>query len=278
MSGQFVMPERGLMQYLTESERQSLFSKTEEKEYKVCDLQNALRSLGIEKGNTVCVHSQIYSLGIAGMPRNEYLNMILKVFKDAVGKDGTIIMPTFSYSFCDNQVFDLQNSKSAVGILTEFFRNSEGVSRTLHPIFSFSVWGKRREEFMKNSTDAFSMDSVYGKMIKSNDKMVMLGADKGYTIYYLAEEKVGVSHRFFKNFSGIVRDGEKEYELTVPYYVRHLDKRSEENPQSVSSYLLEKGIEKKVPFGWGSISSFLCKPMFESIVNKLKEDETFFLK
>lgn len=122
------------------------------------------------------------------------------------------------------------------------------------------------------------MESVYRKMIQSNDKIILLGADKGYTIYYLAEESIGVSHRFFKNFSGVVRDGENEYELTVPYYVRYLDKRSEENPQRVSAYLLEKGIEKSVPFGWGSISSFLCKPMFESIVEKLKEDETYFLK
>lgn len=266
------------MQYITESERQSLFSKTEEKEYRVSDLQDALCKLGIKTGDTVCIHSQIYSLGIPAMPRNEYLNMILKVFKEAVGDDGTVIMPAFSYSFCEKQIFDVQHSKSTVGLLTEFFRNSRDVSRTVHPIFSFSVWGRRRKEFMEIGPDAFSMDSVYGKMIQGNDKMVMLGADKGYTIYYLAEESIGVSHRFFKNFSGIVRDGEKEYELTVPYYVRHLDKRSEENPQIVSAYLLDKGIEKKVPFGWGSISSFLCKPMFESIAEKLKEDEAFFLK
>lgn len=266
------------MQYITEEEKQSLFSKTKEREYKVCDLQNVLYELGIRQGDTVCVHSQIYSLGMAGMARDQYLTTIVNVLKEAVGEKGTLIMPAFSYSFCEKEVFDVQKSKSTVGLLTEFFRNSEGVSRTIHPIFSFSVWGKRKEEFLDVGPDAFSMDSVYGKMIRNNDKIVLLGVDKGYTIYYLAEEIVGVGHRYFKNFSGIVRNGEKEYEMTVPYYVRCLDKRSEENPQSVSAYLLEKGIEKSVPFGWGSISSFRCRPMFESIVEKLKEDETYFLK
>lgn len=266
------------MQYITDAEKHRLFSKTEEREYKVIDLQNALWELGVREGDTICVHSQLYSLGMPGMPRNEYLNMILKVLKEAVGEKGTIIMPAFSYSFCEKQVFDVQKSKSTVGILTEFFRNSEGVLRTVHPIFSFSVWGMRKEEFMDISNDAFSMESVYGKMIQNNDKIILLGADKGYTIYYLAEESIGVSHRYFKNFSGIVRNGEKEYELTVPYYVRCLDKRSEENPPSVSAYLRRKEIEKIVPFGWGSISCFSCKPMFESIVDKLKEDETYFLK
>lgn len=266
------------MQYIKEEEAQSLLSKTEDCEYRVCDLLNALRELNIKQGDTVCVHSQIYSLGMAQMPRNEYLNTILNVLKEAVGENGTLIMPVFSYSFCEKQVFDVQKSKSTVGILTEFFRNSEGVSRTIHPIFSFAIWGRRREEFLDISTDAFSMESVYGKMIRDNDKMIMLGADRGYTIYYLAEESIGVSHRYFKNFSGIVKDGEKEYELTVPYYVRHLDKRSMESPEKVSAYLLKKEIQKSVPFGWGSISSFQCRDMFESIVEKLKEDETYFLE
>lgn len=266
------------MQYITNEEKEKLFSKTEVCEYKICDLQNALWELGIGKGDTICVHSQIYSLGMAGMPRNEYLNTILNVLKEAVGENGTIIMPVFSYSFCEKQVFDVQKSESTVGLLTEFFRNSEDVSRTVHPIFSFSVWGRRKEEFMEISVDAFSMESVYGKMIESNDKMILFGADKGYTIYYLAEQKVGVSHRFFKNFPGIVRNEEREYELTVPYYVRHLDKRSEEDPQKVSAYLRERGIQKSVPFGWGIISAFQCRDMFDSIVEKLREDETYFLK
>lgn len=266
------------MGYITEAEKKQLFSRTQECEYKVSDLQNALWELGIREGDTICVHSQLYSLGMAAMPREEYLSRIIKVLKEAVGENGTIIMPAFSYSFCKKQVFDVQESRSTVGLLTEFFRNSEDVSRTVHPIFSFSVWGRRKEEFLDISADAFSMKSVYGKMIESNDKMVLLGADKGYTIYYLAEERVGVSHRFFKSFSGIIRDGKREYEWTVPYYVRYLDKRSEENPQSVSAYLLEKGIEKSVPFGWGSISCFSCRPMFDSVVEKLKEDETWFLK
>lgn len=266
------------MQYITEAEKQSPFSKTEKCKYNICDLQNALSELGIRQGDTICIHSQIYSLGMAEMPKNEYLNTILNVLKEAVGKNGTIIMPVFSYSFCEKQVFDVQKSQSTVGLLTEFFRNSEDVSRTVHPIFSFSVWGRRKEEFMQISTDAFSMDSVYGKMIQNNDKMILLGADKGYTIYYLAEEYLGVGHRFFKNFTGTVRDGEKEFELTVPYYVRHLDKRSEEDPQKVSAYLLTKNIQKSVPFGWGTISAFPCRDMFESIVKKLREDETYFLK
>lgn len=30
--------------------------------------------------------------------------------------------------------------------------------------------------------------------------------------------------------------------------------------------------------GWGSISSFDCKEMFEAVVEKLKQDKTYFLE
>lgn len=266
------------MQYLTSTEEQRLFTKTEEREYRVRDLLDTFRLLGLKKGETVCVHSQLYSLGKPLLSKKEYLNVLVNALKQVVGENGTVIMPAFSYSFCEKEVFDVQNSKSKVGLLTEFFRNSEGIARTVHPIFSFSVWGKRKEEFLDIGKDAFSMHSVYGKMIEKNDKMLLLGAQKGYTIYYLAEERVGVNHRFFKDFSGVVRDGQEEYDLTVPYYVRHLDKRSEESPQKVSAYLSERGIQKNLPFGWGSVSAFSCREMFEGIVEKLEQDETYFLK
>lgn len=31
-------------------------------------------------------------------------------------------MPTFTYSFCKNEIYDKLNSKSTVGVLTEYFR------------------------------------------------------------------------------------------------------------------------------------------------------------
>ncbi|WP_089503411.1 AAC(3) family N-acetyltransferase [Campylobacter pinnipediorum] len=49
------------------------------------------------------------------------------------------MMPTFTYSFCDRDIYDKEKSKSKVGILGEFFRKLKGVYRTDDPIFSFAV-------------------------------------------------------------------------------------------------------------------------------------------
>lgn len=45
------------MRYITPIEVQSLFTKTEEQEYRICDFLNTFRQLGIKEGDTVCVHS-----------------------------------------------------------------------------------------------------------------------------------------------------------------------------------------------------------------------------
>lgn len=45
---------------------------------------------------------------------------------DIIGKNGTLIMPVFSYSFCKNEIYDKLYSKGKVGVLNEFFRLSGG--------------------------------------------------------------------------------------------------------------------------------------------------------
>lgn len=263
---------------LTNDEKNIILTKSGNNYYRVYDILNILKSLGIKNGDTICIHSQLFGLGIPKLSKELFMDLLVKIFKYIVGENGTIIMPTFSYSFCKNEIFDINNTPSTVGVLTEYFRNLPNVSRTMHPIFSFAVYGKKRNEFMNTGLDAFSKDSVYGKMLNNNDKIIMFGAPKGYTFYYLAEQYVGVKHRFFKYFEGIVKNGTDEINLKVPYYVRHLDMKSEEDENKVNNYLNNSNIQKTIKIAKGSISAFNCKDMFESCVNKLKEDDKYFLK
>lgn len=63
-------------------------------------------------------------------------------------------------------------------------------------------------------------------MLERKAKIVTFGEYKGYTFHHFIEEKVGVSHRYFKEFCGniIYEDNHKE-NVTVPYYVRNLEKK-----------------------------------------------------
>ena len=242
------------------------------------DLKKQIQELGINKGDVLCVHSELFKLGKPLLHKESFLKEIVILLQELVGKEGTLIMPTFSYSFCKNELFDLKVSSSTVGILTEYFRTMENVKRTKHPIFSFAVWGKKQEEYLDIGPDAFSLDSVYGKMIYDDGKILMLGANKGYTFYYLAEEHMNVSHRYFKIFDGQVKDELGQvYDTKVPYFVRDLSIKSDVDEEKLARFLLDNGYQKQKDFAKGMIGVFECKKVYSALNKELRKDNKIFL-
>lgn len=245
----------------------------------VRDLKESLENIQIVKGDVLCVHSQIFSFGKPLVSKEEFLTTIIQVFQEMVGSSGMLIMPAFSYSFCNKEVYDVWNSPSTVGVLTEYYRKMPGIRRTTHPIFSFALGGDRTASYLDIGPDAFSLDSIYGKMIQDEGKIIMFGANKGYTFYYLAEEHVNVRHRYFKNFEGQVKGmAGKLHTSQVPYMVRDLSVRSDLDEEKLAEFLIEKELQKQIAFGKGTIGIFECRPVYEAIVKALREDEQKFLK
>lgn len=264
---------------LTNKELQIVLTKSKNMEFRVHDFYNALINLGIKCGDTLCVHSELIGFGLPAIRNNDYLDLLIKIFMSVVGDEGTLLMPTFTYSFCKGEKYSVSDTPSTVGILTEFFRNYEEVYRTKHPIFSFAVWGKRKKDFLDTGFDAFGINSVFDKMMSENNKIVMFGAAKGYTCYHQAEQIVGVKHRYFKEFTGFVIDKDNEAtEITVPYYVRCLDMRSSLDEIKLNIYLNEQSIQKNIKINQGNISVFSLPLAMNYFLTKLKEDELFFIK
>jgi len=80
-------------------------------------------------------------------PKNK-INYLIKILTEYF-KKGIILIPTFSYSFTKNEVFDPINTKSDVGIFSEIFRKKKNVFRTNHPNFSFAIKGNQSENYLK---------------------------------------------------------------------------------------------------------------------------------
>ena len=248
-----------------------------EKVINTADLYETLRLLGVGYGDVICVHSDLMGFGKPLLRKKDFLKAIIEVLTEVIGECGTLIMPTFSYSFCKNDVFDTENTPSDVGVLTEYFRTMDCVRRTWHPIFSFAISGKKVEDYLDIGPDAVGLDSVYGKMIRDKGKLVMLGNNKGYTLYHLAEEHINVGHRYFKNFSGNIVTPEKEYKTSIPYFVRYLERKSILDEKKLSEFLIEIGCQKQVEFARGSIAVVDCERMYFETCKALKINEEKFL-
>ena len=260
------------MEYIT------VLSEMKEQKLTYGKLIEILKALGIQEGDTICVHSDLLPFGKYKVPKGQYEQAYVDALLEVIGDEGTLIMPTFSYSFCKNEVYNVKDTKSTVGSLTEYFRKLPTVTRTLDPIFSFAVCGKNKEKYLDIGEECFSRDSMYGKLVDDKAKMVFLGAEKGFTFNHFMEATMQVPYRFMKRFHGTIVDGEKEYIVYRDYYVRHLDRPSIPSRTKLKEFLQENEILKTIRIGSATISCAECDKWFAIASEQYKTNPYYFLE
>jgi aminoglycoside 3-N-acetyltransferase len=134
--------------------------------------------LGLKKGDVVFVHSSIDRLHLA-FP----FYRILYLLQQLVGEDGTLLFPTYprlpSYEYLlTGEIFDVRNTPSYTGILSEFARKHKKAVRSLHPTKSVCAFGRLASEFTHTHQDSpFPYDycSPYYKITDYSAKIIGLG-------------------------------------------------------------------------------------------------------
>ncbi len=105
-----------------------------------------LRATGVQPGGVLLVHSALRALG----PVPGGAETVVRGLLDALGPDGTLLMPALSYGQVTPQqpVFDVRATPSNVGALPEYFRTRPGTLRSLHPTHSVCGVGKLAAEIL----------------------------------------------------------------------------------------------------------------------------------
>ena len=243
------------------------------------DICNALRMAGVREGDIVMVHSDIGSFGRLSTTNKEFLlRHLVQAIQESIGKEGTIIMPTFTYSFLKNQPFDVQESKSTVGTLTEYFRKLRKVARTVHPTHSVAVYGKKKENFLDIGKGTFDKNSIFGKVHALNGKIVLFGVRfyKACTFVHYIEEMHGVPYRYIKKLNGTVIKNGKAYNDELLFYYRYAFVLN--SFLKLEEHLLKNNLLKEVKIGNSSIFVIECSQLFEEGYKFLDRDISSLLK
>lgn len=160
------------------------------------DIKKAVEELGIGKGDIVLVHSSMKSLGyVEGGP-----TAVIEGFLDAIGGEGTLVMPTLSQKDFANSYRDWHMDRpSDVGLLTETFRKYPGALRSDQATHSVAAYGALARELTEGHTAygprfgafgdyAFSHSSPWQKMYDRHAKVVFIGVNMRYnTFKHMAE-------------------------------------------------------------------------------------------
>jgi amino acid adenylation domain-containing protein len=128
---------RGLYIRQGKNMTQRLFS------YTPMQLENTLKAMGITAGDTVLMHSafRVFN-GFAGTP-----DQVLACVLNVIGKSGNLAMVSMPYGgstaayLQEGVPFDVRRTRSAMGVITEIFRQTPGVVRSLNPAHPILAWG-----------------------------------------------------------------------------------------------------------------------------------------
>lgn len=151
------------------------------------DVIKKLRQCGVLPGTTLIVHSSwLQYNGFRGKPAD-----LVKAFKNAVGPEGLLVMTSMPYHnmssaqwLAKGKPMNVRRSPSMMGLVSEVFRRSEGVVRSLSATHPLLAWGAAAEEFVaghQNTDRPFGPDSPFAKLLDKD--AIILGFDAAFSAF-----------------------------------------------------------------------------------------------
>lgn len=198
-----------------------------------CDkIVNHLKNdLLLESDALIWLHSGVIGMGILNGGMVTITNAFEKVLAN-----GALVIPTFTYSWCNGESFDPKVSECPdVGTYAENAWKDDRFLRNYNPNFSVAVMDNTNDRVVKNKicdvstrTTCFGKGSVFEKMWQiSLDRpgyILLLGGAHNDVVFrttflHMIEEKVGVPYRYNKYFYNL-----EDKDDRVAQYVRYLSK------------------------------------------------------
>tara|TARA_Y100001934_G_C12371435_1_gene786533 strand:- start:1257 stop:2027 length:771 start_codon:yes stop_codon:yes gene_type:complete len=238
------------------------------------NIVQALSECGISKGAVVMLHADaIFLAQTIKMKKEDRYQILFDAFDEVLCSEGTLIMPSFTYSATKNEPFHVETTPSAVGGLSEYFRKMSNVFRSSDPNFSVLARGLRAKDFSNVSVDnAFGPNSAFGLANKLNAWLVCLACSMNrITFTHYVEQTIGVRYRYIKNFpfeivkKNIITTGETKY------YVRDLTIDSRINLSSLKENLIKKNKLKVSSLNRFSMMAVKCNDFRLSATEIIKE-------
>lgn len=243
------------------------------------DIVNSFKKVGADKCKILLLHTGI-SFGIPSKEINR--KQLMELLYDAISELNieTLVMPTFTFSFSNYEVFDVNNSKTRMGMLNEYVRKLPGVVRSNDPMMSFCVKGKNTELINTHGNKCLGEGSFFDNLHKTEDvNIAFFGTDLEdcFTYQHYVEEQMRVPYRYDKEFKGYVIDEKgNEKEQTYVLYVKYRDVIPFTPPEFVDS-MINRGIFKKVKLGDANVSCFSEKDAYNETYSWIKKNVNGFL-
>lgn len=238
----------------------------------VSQMKSSLQAVGAADCDVLYIHTDM-TFGLPALKRGALLDELLAVIESLGVR--SLVFPTFTFSFCNNEPFDVQNSRTPMGALNEHARKSGRGARSTDPLLSVYVLGDKLNLIDNLSEYSIGKGSNYDRLHHCGKevKYLFFGADmrECFTYVHYMESIIGVPYRYNREFSGLVVDEGKSKQNRVWLYSTYANCRL--NPKPVVHDAMQKrGQLRKKPLGNAELCCFCEKDAYETITDLLTAD------
>lgn len=237
-------------------------------------LTEKMKKLGINPGDMIYIASDIryFILSILTEQGEDALdtalNELTNTFQNVVGEEGTILFPVFSWDFCRGKGFDYYKTQGEVGTYSNWILNNRtDFKRTRHPMYSFMVWGKKKDLFCNMSNqDAWGVASPFYYLMKNGGKQLEFNVEsyKGLTFIHCIEQWVKIPYRHHKYFFGHYTDENGDTEIRCySMYVRDLDLY--EHTKTTHQYLIDNDVADETEWNGNNLTVIDIKKCYDVV-------------
>jgi len=250
-------------------------------DYEYNQIVSSLRNVGLKEGDSIFIHS---NLGFFGKMKdannsNDYNEFFKNAIFEVIGKNGTLVTPTFSYSFCNSEKFDIEQTPGICGMFSEFIRKKNESARSNDPNFSICAIGKYAKLFTENcSSHSFGKFSFWERFLDKKGIVCNFNFDSASTLFHYIEKMLNVNYRFDKKFQGELKIGEEFVRKEFKHFV--YDKNKPEHAPNFEKFHNKAMELKKVKIsnlGRGQITCITAENTLSIIKNEINIHPNFLI-
>ena len=238
------------------------------------DLIEGLRRVGIHEGDTVFCHSSLSKFGYVEGGAETVVEALLR----AAGPVGTVASAAGqpSADLGPNPVFDVLNTPSRRGIISEAFRR-RATGRSRHLVDSISALGPAAEYLTStHSVTNCGAESPYQKLMTSDAQILLLGVShNSNTTFEAIEEEMARSYVKFRELPGVRIIDEEGQERALPTRLHDFEYPYDFNRMNAG--LIRAGAQTEIVIGEAIVRRVSAARM-RQVVKEAIEANSFALR
>jgi len=239
-----------------------------------------LKSIGIEKGNTLLVHSSLSKIGYLENGADTLIDALL----EAIGESGNLLMPSSPNALLQldyirqNLLFDVNESPSRLGIITEVFRKRVGVKRSLNATEPICAFGPDADYFTEGhfqELTPYTKNSPFYRITEKHGKILYIGvtlANAGTSLHLLEDAVNFCFPVYFSEVFEVKIKDEVGKIHSVRTKVHNPEFSKKRRCDELIPRFLDEAICQKVKIGKANSYIFDAKKMFDSMLKNYEQN------